>query len=129
MIGIVVSGITALVLVGLLFYFVGHKRKDPSASESTAAEDGPAAEHPPVYSDPRYSQTHKSRWSAKPLQDRYLAPGHPTMVSAHPTMVSAHPSAVSGQEQQQQHHRISELPAAYDPVEIYTPETGCEEPP
>lgn len=62
------------------------------------------AEHPPVYTDPRYSQMPADGyWAGKQQQDQHLGAGQQVGVSQHP-------------------NRISELPgASFDPVEIYTP--------
>lgn len=109
-IGTVVGVVAALALIGLLFYFLGRKKKAASIKEAPGSimaagpEDGlvQMAEHPPVYSDPRYSQMPAeggSYWGGKP-QPSYANPA------------GQHPN------------RISELPAAYDPVEIYTPGPG-----
>lgn len=62
------------------------------------------AEHPPVYTDPRFSQMPPADgyWAGKQQQDQHFGGQH--------VGVSQHPN------------RISELPgASYDPVEIYTP--------
>ncbi|RPA94881.1 hypothetical protein L873DRAFT_1813697, partial [Choiromyces venosus 120613-1] len=109
--GIVIGGVIALALIGLLFFFVG--RKKGSGETKTGAQiasvnpheaalmnsQTPGLEHPPVYQDPRYSTVP----SAAPAWDN-KAP-----IAGVPPM-SENP------------HRVSELGAVnYGPVEIYTP--------
>ncbi|KAI5838453.1 hypothetical protein DFP73DRAFT_565044 [Morchella snyderi] len=105
--GIVIGAVCALALIGLLFFFVGRKKKGTEMKEKTAAtpEDGlMGTEHPPVYQDPRYSVVPAgaaaNQWDNKPVDPRS-----------------------SGVPMSENSHRISELPdsSTYDPVEIYTP--------
>lgn len=124
-VGIVVGVVVALALIGLLFYFVGHRKKDPSVKEAAPeSPPGQTAERPPVYADPRYSLAaakRESRWSTTKPHNPVST--HPSMASAYPSVVSAHPGVVSDHcRLHEQSNRISELPAAFDPVEIYTPE-------
>jgi len=110
--GIAIGAVIALALVGLLFFFVGRNKKgtdaksgaqtDPASQAGVYSEAGlmqshpPGSEHPPNYQDPRYSSLSGS------------APAWPDKT----------PSALAPE---QSPNRLSELPASYDPVEIYTP--------
>lgn len=111
--GIAIGGVIALALVGLLFFFVGRKKKGEevkatTATATTTPEDGlmNMGEHPPVYQDPRYSQlpVGAGQWEQKAAAEEQARLGMAGGVSQHP-------------------NRISELPdnSTYDPVEIYTP--------
>jgi len=116
--GIVIGGVIALALIGLLFFFVG--RKKGTGETKTGAQTAnfqeaalmnsqtPGSEHPPLYQDPRYSVVP----AAAPVDHKATFPGAP------PPPMSENPN------------RMSELPAAnynQQPVEIYT--AGPEETP
>lgn len=121
--GIVVGGVAALALVGLLFFLVGRKKKAAEITENkdgavggypahviNDAETGAAggvAEHPPMY-DPRYSQQIPPASPTRPWSEANIKHGHVSMMSEDFNM--------------QNPNRMSELPSQnYDPVEIYTP--------
>lgn len=113
--GIAIGGVIALALIGLLFFFVGRKKKGTEVKEAAAAtassspEDGLMGEHPPVYQDPRYSVLPVGAGGAGGHWDNKV--GAPGGQAGMGVPMSEHPN------------RISELPDSrvYDPVEIYTP--------
>lgn len=109
--GIVIGGVIALALIGLLFFFVGRKKGTGEAKTGAQTANAnlqesalmnsqtPGSEHPPLYQDPRYSIVPA------------VAPPTDNKTAVVPPM-SENP------------YRVSELgPANYDrpAVEIYTP--------
>lgn len=123
--GIVIGAIGAFALVGLLFFFVGRKKKAAENSEKPAShlaghphdpENPTNLEHPPMYHDPRYSQQigiPPPPASPRPWSEHNVKHGHASMMSE-----DFNPPPRMGDNP----HRLSELPSQnYDPVEIYTP--------
>lgn len=109
--GIAIGGVVALALMGLLFFFVGRKKKgleQPGGGMAAAAVSGPDMASPPMdppmYHDPRYTYLPPDSPSSPP------AWGPKPEMGAASGALADHP------------HRISELASQnYDPVELYTP--------
>jgi plastocyanin len=133
--GIVIAAVAAFALIGLLFFFVGRRKKanemksvpstgagvDPYTDGSVAAAGMQSPhmqqfhqEHPPMYQqDARYS---------------YVPPGSPGWPAAeatkhgHPGHLSQQSAVSSPDAMDQNQNRLSELASQnYDPVEMYTP--------
>jgi hypothetical protein len=118
--GIVIGAVAAFALIGLLFFFVGRRKKAAEVKAKNEAEAAAAAapqDHPPMYQDPNNPAFMDPRYS--------MVPGSPTpeqwgtVKTAH---TSAHQSFVPDASPERNPNRLSELASQnYDPVEIYTP--------
>ncbi|KAA8909456.1 hypothetical protein FN846DRAFT_609831 [Sphaerosporella brunnea] len=119
--GIVIGAVGAFALVGLLFFFVGRKKKAQELKSKTEGSDSEAAaaaaaaashDHPPMYQDPNNPAFTDPRYS--------MVPGSPPPEQWGGK--NGHQSYVAPAGEERNSHRLSELPSQnYDPVEIYTP--------
>ncbi|KAF8541517.1 hypothetical protein BDD12DRAFT_878384 [Trichophaea hybrida] len=125
--GIVIGAIGAFALVGLLFFFVGRKKKAEELKEkerlgadADAAARNNQEQQPPMYQDPAIDPRYSMAVGSPPPNNRdtYYAgkQGHESLMADH----TGHTTHSMMEERNP--HRLSELPSQnYDPVEIYTP--------
>ncbi|KAL7268894.1 hypothetical protein RUND412_008463 [Rhizina undulata] len=125
--GIAIGGAAALALFGLLFFFVGRKKAEPTANASAAQEAGlmNGVDHPPVY-DPRYSMTSPEWEQGKTpgvvADGGFFASGDNGGMNrlGSPRLEDYNPDASATDAANP--HRISELGAEnYGPAELYAP--------